>query len=401
MAIFKGFKQVLQSEYDATLNEEKKGYMWLVRENAEAEDGKIYFGTRLYTPLSTGNGNAVDAYTKEEVDEFLKSKIGTEEFSAMSALVADIMNLIGLTVGEEEISLTLSEAFNGATTVVAALELLADKLSDVENAVVDAQADATQALADAAAAQVTADEAKDAAAAAQATADEAKGKIDAFLSDNDLTEGVVDTLKEIQDYITSDGAAADKLTQDVAAAQTDATQALTDAAAAQATADEAKDAVAELKQEVIDNEEVVSTALNDLKDKVDTVEAGAQANVIEKVKLFGNELEVAEDKSVDVEFGAKDVALGTTVDTYGADAKVTDVLQGIFDVLNTNNGGESGTLDVAAGDDSVIVSGESVAKTIAVQISSAEGNRLVLNTTEGEKGLYVEPLYYDGDDAEV
>lgn len=373
MAIFKGFKQVLQSEYDATLNEEKKGYMWLVRENAEAKDGKIYFGTRLYTPLSTGNGNAVDAYTKEEVDEFLKSKIGTEEFSAMSALVADIMNLIGLTVGEEEISLTLSEAFNGATTVVAALELLANKLSDVENAVVVAQSDATQALANA--------------AAAQATANEAKSKIDAFLSDNAVTEGVVDTLKEIQDYITSDGAAADKLTQDVAAAQ--------------ATADEAKDAVAELKQEVIDNKEVVSTALNDLKDKVDTVEAGAQANVIEKVKLFGNELEVAEDKSVDVEFGAKDVVLGTTVDTYGADAKVTDVLQGIINVLNTINGGESDALDVAAGDDSVIVSGESVAKTIAVQISSAEGNRLVLNTTEGEKGLYVEPLYYDGDDAEV
>jgi hypothetical protein len=387
MAIFKGFKQVFQSEYDATPNEEKKGYMWLVRENTEAEDGKIYFGTRLYTPLSTGNGNAIDAYTKKEVDELLKNKIGIEEFSAMSALVADIMSLIGLTVGEEEISLTLSEVFNGATTVVAALELLADKLSDVENAVVAAQTSATQALADAAAAQATADDAKDAAAAAQATADDAKGKIDAFLSDNDLTEGVVDTLKEIQDYITSDGEAADKLTQGITAAQ--------------ATANDAKDAVAALKQEVIDNEEVVSTALNDLKDKVDTVEIGAQVNVIEKVKLFGNELEVAEDKSVDVEFSAKDVKLGTTVDAYGANAKVTDVLEGIFNVLEAINKENGGVLEVAAGDDSVIVSGESVAKTIAVQISSAEGNRLVLNTTEGEKGLYVEPLYYDGNDAEV
>ena len=401
MAIFKGFKQVFQSEYDATPNEEKKGYMWLVRENTEAEDGKIYFGTRLYTPLSTGNGNAIDAYTKKEVDELLKNKIGIEEFSAMSALVADIMSLIGLTVGEEEISLTLSEVFNGATTVVAALELLADKLSDVENAVVAAQTSATQALANAAAAQSTADDAKDAAAAAQSTADDAKGKIDAFLSDNDLTEGVVDTLKEIQDYITSDGEAADKLTQGITAAQTSATQALADAAAAQATADDAKDAVAALKQEVIDNEEVVSTALNDLKDKVDTVEIGAQVNVIEKVKLFGNELEVAEDKSVDVEFSAKDVKLGTTVDAYGANAKVTDVLEGIFNVLETINEENGGVLEVAAGDDSVIVSGESVTKTIAVQISSAEGNRLVLNTTEGEKGLYVEPLYYDGNDAEV
>lgn len=341
MAIFKGFRQVLQSEYDAALNEEKKGYMWFVRENAESEDGKIYFGTRLYA-------NAIDAYTKEEVDEFLNGKIGVDEFSAMSALVADIMSLIGLTVEEEDISLTLSEAFNGATTVVAALELLADKLSDVENAVV----------------------------AAQATADEAKGKIDAFLSDNDLTEGVVDTLKEIQDYITSDGEVADKLTQDLATAQ--------------ATADAATASVAALEQKVISNKEAVSTALSDLKSKVDTIETSAQVNVIEKVKLFGNELEVAEDKSVNIEFNAKDVELGTTVDTYGADAKVTDVLQGIFNAFNTING-----------DDSVIVSGDSSTKTIAVRISSAEDNRLSLNTTEGKKGLYVEPLYYDGDDVEV
>ena len=375
MAIFKGFKQVLQSEYDVILNEEKKGYMWLVRENAESEKGKIYFGTRLYT-------NAIDAYSKEEVDEFLNGKIGVDEFSAMSALVADIMSLIGLTVGEEDISLTLSEAFNGATTVVAALELLADKISDVESAVAAAQSDATQAIADAAAAQADATQAIADAAAAQATADDAKSKIDAFLTDNDLTEGVIDTLKEIQDYITSDGEIADKLTQDVATAQ--------------ATADAAKDAITALEQKVTENKETVSAALSDLKNKVDTVETGAQANVIEKVKLFGNELEVAEDKSVNVEFGAKDVELGTTVDSYGADTKVTDVLQGIFDSLNIINGSS-----IIAGDDSVIVSGEPSAKTIAVQISSAEGNRLSLNTTEGKKGLYVEPLYYDGDDVEV
>ena len=45
----------------------------------------------------------------------------------------------------------------------------------------------------------------------------AKEKIDAFMLAADVKEGAVDTLKEIQDYITSDGTAAQKMTQDIAA----------------------------------------------------------------------------------------------------------------------------------------------------------------------------------------
>lgn len=48
-------------------------------------------------------------------------------------------------------------------------------------------------------------------------ANAAKNKIDAFMLAADVKEGAVDTLKEIQDYITSDGTAAQKMTQDIAA----------------------------------------------------------------------------------------------------------------------------------------------------------------------------------------
>ena len=48
-------------------------------------------------------------------------------------------------------------------------------------------------------------------------ANAAKEKIDTFMLAADVKEGAVDTLKEIQDYITSDGAAAQKMTQDIAA----------------------------------------------------------------------------------------------------------------------------------------------------------------------------------------
>ena len=48
-------------------------------------------------------------------------------------------------------------------------------------------------------------------------ANAAKEKIDAFMLAADVKEGAVDTLKEIQDYITSDGTAAQEMTQSIAA----------------------------------------------------------------------------------------------------------------------------------------------------------------------------------------
>lgn len=51
----------------------------------------------------------------------------------------------------------------------------------------------------------------------KATADDAKKKIDAFLNAEDVGDATIDTLKEIQDYITSDGKAADEMTKKIGA----------------------------------------------------------------------------------------------------------------------------------------------------------------------------------------
>lgn len=67
-----------------------------------------------------------------------------------------------------------------------------------------------------------------------------KARLDTFLADADLTEKAVDTLKEIQEYITSDGAAADKMVEDIAAAKAQADKGVADAATAQAAADKAQ-----------------------------------------------------------------------------------------------------------------------------------------------------------------
>ena len=54
------------------------------------------------------------------------------------------------------------------------------------------------------------------AATAKGVADAAKNKIDAFMLAADTSEKAIDTLKEIQEYITSDGAAAAQMTADIA-----------------------------------------------------------------------------------------------------------------------------------------------------------------------------------------
>lgn len=148
MANFKGFKQVFKSEFEALPNKNKVGYLWFVRENIDSEMGEIYFGSRLYGKCSA-DVDLSDYYKKSEVDAFLANKleesaladyakrdeldeyVKSSELSnyALITLVEEVMGLIGLSASEDSISLVLSESFDGADTVVAALELLAGKLA--------------------------------------------------------------------------------------------------------------------------------------------------------------------------------------------------------------------------------------------------------------------------------
>ena len=68
--------------------------------------------------------------------------------------------------------------------------------------------------------------------------------LDAFLDDADTSEKAIDTLKEIQEYITSDGAAAENVIAKIAAAQKAGDDAQAAAELAQETADEAAEAAA-------------------------------------------------------------------------------------------------------------------------------------------------------------
>ena len=84
---------------------------------------------------------------------------------------------------------------------------------------------------------------------------------------------------------------------------------------------------------------------------------------------------------------------------FGSDKTISETLKGIYSSLQAGLSG--GVTSVTAADDSVIVSGDVNNKEVKVRISAAADNRLSVRTVDGEKGLYVEPLYYMGDDSEV
>ena len=287
------------------------------------------------------------------------------------------------------------------------------------------------------------------------SATEANTWIGNFMKAEELGQTAIDTLSEIQAYIDSDkqGAAAmtAEIANKVAKADYEAKVAEIEGAVAKKVEVESYEAkveeiegaiatkvaqadyeakVAEIEKTIEDNELVVSEALTNLSDnkanlsdvvlkegyvayseeektKLAGVAENAQVNVIEKVTLFGNELTVT-DKTVAVDFQSDDIKLGTAITTtedgetkevFGADKTLSQTLQGIYDSLKSGLSG--GVTSVTGADDSIVVSGDINNREVKVQISAAANNRLSLRTVDGEKGLYVEPLYYDGDDSEV
>lgn len=140
MANFKGFKQVLKSDFENESN--KVGYLWFVRESAESVEGEIYFGSRLYGKVSA-DVDLTDYYKKGEVDSLLENKLEKDalngyalesDVAVIAAAVKEVCTLIGIDPEAESLVLNLPEYFEGASTVVAALEFLATKLTEHESA---------------------------------------------------------------------------------------------------------------------------------------------------------------------------------------------------------------------------------------------------------------------------
>lgn len=149
-----------------------------------------------------------------------------------------------------------------------------------------------------------------------------KDKVDAFLAAADVGDAAVDTLKEIQTYITTHGAAADQMVKDIAANKKAVEDEATRAKAAEGTnataiSDEATrakaaekvnaDAIATETTRAETAEKANADAIAELKkadyagitsEKIAKWDV-AQANVIEKIQVNGTEIAISE-KTVNI-----------------------------------------------------------------------------------------------------
>ena len=136
----------------------------------------------------------------------------------------------------------------------------------------------------------------------------------------------------------------------------------------------------------------------ELETKLENIEAGAEVNVIESVKVNGKESSI-ENKVATVEIEAKDVKLGEAitaegVEVYGSGQTISAVLQSIQDSVTVAVSG--GLTGVVAGDGISVSDVAANKQTISVKVSADDGN-LIKKGTDG--GVFA-AMYYDGDDAE-
>ncbi len=308
----------------------------------------------------------------------------------------------------------------------------ADKMTkDIASKVAQADYDAYTAATDAALAKKVEVETYEAFVSANTEALAEKLDVSAHTAYTAATDAALAAKVESETYEAFVSANTEALAAKVESETYNAYTAATDAALAKKVESETYEAkIAEIEKSITDNKSAADEAIKDLQDnkadvndvvlkegyvayseeektKLAGIAENAQVNAIETITLFGNELEI-NDKTVAVDFQADDIKLGTAIttvengeskDVFGADKTLSQTLQGIYDSLKSGLSG--GVTSVTGADDSIVVSGDVNNREVKVQVSAAADNRLSIRTVDGEKGLYVEPLYYGGDDEEV
>lgn len=219
----------------------------------------------------------------------------------------------------------------------------------------------------------------------------AKEDIDVFLSGN--TVKALDTLKEIQDYISKDGEAANNLVSAIASAQTAAD-----------TAQSGVDNLVSLVGTGFTNNNTVRKEINDVKDKIS--DATTSVTVNSPYELFA------------IEIGQKDALItGVSISDGALNDKLVKLNSSVGSITNAFNvyTGETKTVleginnRLTAITNNAITSITSTDKTITVTDNNIEVNTLSKNVAQTNGYIALEKtndgalygvMYYGGDDAE-
>lgn len=219
----------------------------------------------------------------------------------------------------------------------------------------------------------------------------AKSDIDVFLSGN--TVDALDTLKEIQDYITKDGEAANNLVSAIASAQT--------------AADTAQSGVDNLVSFVgtgFTTENTIRKEVDDIKDIIS--DATTSVTVTSPYELFAFQIEQKDG-----------LITGVSINDGKLKENLTNLNSGVSSITNTFNiyTGETQIVlesinnRLTAITDNAITSITSTGKTITVTGNNVEVNTLSKNVAQTNGYIALEKtndgalygvMYYGGDDAE-
>lgn len=232
------------------------------------------------------------------------------------------------------------------------------------------------------------------AATAKGVADAAKTKIDAFMASAEVGDKAIDTLKEIQNYITTDGAAAQKMTADIASK---VAQTAYDAKVAELeAADSALGNRATALEGIVGKEAEGDQVATGLVKKVADNAAGIATNKTEIANLkkaVGDVSEVAAKSALDAVSGrvttveGKVTNLETAVGTKAVEggAAATGLYKEIADEATRAQGIESGLRkDVDALKNTVGDAGKGLVKDVD-DLQSAVANLQTSNHTHANK----------------
>ena len=398
--LFKGILQYTAEQFKSVTKE--AGFIYFVRDMKGSEptgDAQVWFGTRLYANVGASDLAALEARIKTLEDHNLDTRLDAVE-AALGTWEESLGTVAAVVKGHND------KLAGVDTTVVASIEAAVSAETAAREEADEAlqeQIDALSGVSHSHENKAELDKIVDGDVAGWR---QAKEDIDAFLSDNDVTSGVVDTLKEIQEYISSDGAAADKMVKDIAANASAITQEVADRKAAVSAETAAREAaVTGLNKTISDMEAAYKAADAALEAKItaetaarEEADANLQTAITKEVAdreaaVSGLQETISEMdeayKAADADLLGKIGALEGKVGDDSLAAVRTLAQQGVDDAATAQAAADAaqGEVDALEG---LVGEGFTEDKTVASEIARVEG---LVNAIDHR-------VYYGGGDAE-
>lgn len=334
LAEAKSYSDSLGSNYDAagaaaTVQTNLEAKIATAQSAADAADAKAAAAQSDVDALETYVGTIPETASATDVVGYIDEKTAG---IATDAALESLTNRV--TAAEKDIDAIEDDYLKTAdkTEVVASITSEANRAKAAE----EANATAIKAIADDYLKAADKASLESAIATAKAAGDDAQADIDAFMAAAEVGDAAVDTLKEIQDYIESDGAAAAQMTANIASNAT-AIEGLT---TRMGTAEGAIDAV---EEDVAEN----ATAIAELQAKFGDGEGSVSDMIADAVAAEKAEREAADaEVQADADQGIADAAAALAAAQAAQSA--ADAAKAKADANETALAGKAATADLTA-----------------------------------------------------